>query len=223
MNQIERGSTKKFTTSKLVTMAMLIALAYVVMAVGRIPMVLFLKYDPKDIIIVLSGFIYGPLSALIISAAVSFIELVTVSHDGIIGFLMNVLASCAFACPAAYIYTRRHTRQGALIALLTGVAAMSTVMLVWNYILTPVFMHIPRAEVVPLLTSAILPFNLIKGGLNAGLTLLLYKPVVTGLRRANLIPPSEPHAKTGSLGMTLIALLIIVTCVLLVLSLNHII
>ena len=38
-------------TKKITTMAMLAAIAYVVVVVGRIPVVLFLKYDPKDIII----------------------------------------------------------------------------------------------------------------------------------------------------------------------------
>ena len=38
-------------TKKITTTAMLAAIAYVVVAVGRIPVVLFLKYDPKDIII----------------------------------------------------------------------------------------------------------------------------------------------------------------------------
>ena len=34
---------------RITTIAMLCALAYVVMAVGRVPVVLFLKYDPKDV------------------------------------------------------------------------------------------------------------------------------------------------------------------------------
>ncbi len=46
---------------KITTMAMLSAIAYVVVVVGRIPVVLFLKYDPKDIIITLGGLIWGSL------------------------------------------------------------------------------------------------------------------------------------------------------------------
>lgn len=44
-------------TKKLTTIAMLCAITYVVMAVGRIPVVLFMKYDPSDVIVALSGFI----------------------------------------------------------------------------------------------------------------------------------------------------------------------
>ena len=35
-------------TKKITTMDMLSAIAYVVVVVGRIPVVLFLKYDPED-------------------------------------------------------------------------------------------------------------------------------------------------------------------------------
>ena len=56
---------------KLTTLGMLAAIAYVVMLVGRFPLVLFLSYDPKDVVIVIAGFLYGPMSSFLISAAVS--------------------------------------------------------------------------------------------------------------------------------------------------------
>ena len=42
-------------TKKLTTISMLCALAYAAATVGRIPLVLFLKYDPKDVIIAIGG------------------------------------------------------------------------------------------------------------------------------------------------------------------------
>ena len=39
---------------RITTIAMLCAISYAVMAVGRVPVVLFLKYDPKDVIITLA-------------------------------------------------------------------------------------------------------------------------------------------------------------------------
>ena len=94
----------KNKTNQLITLAMLSAIAYIVMAIGRIPIVLFLKYDPKDVVITIGGFIYGPLSAFIISVLVSFVEMLTVSDTGVIGLIMNILSTCSFACTAAYIY-----------------------------------------------------------------------------------------------------------------------
>jgi len=210
-------------TKKITTIGMFSALAFVCLLVIRIPMVLFLKYEPKDVVIVIAGFIYGPLTSLLISFIVSFIEMLTISDTGIIGFIMNILSTAAFACTAAYIYKKNRTIKGAVFGLIMGVIAMSLVMLMWNYLITPSYMGLPRSEVVPLLWSAILPFNLIKGGLNAGLTLLLYKPVVTVLRKISLVDQRESSSGKINLGVILFALVILATCVLFVLSIYGII
>ena len=126
---------------KLVSMAMLCALAYLVMLVGRIPIVLFLKYDPKDIVIAIGGFLYGPVSAFVISVVVALVEL-PISETGIIGCIMNLVSSAAFACTAAYFYSRKRTLKGAALSLVAGVSAMVSVMLLWNYFLTPIYMGI---------------------------------------------------------------------------------
>mgnify|MGYP003196917931 CR=1 FL=1 len=156
---------------------------------------------------------------------VSLIEMVTVSETGIIGLIMNVLATCAFVCPAAFIYKRVHTMKGALIGLGIGCIGMTGVMLLWNYLITPLYMGYPREAIAQLLIPGFLPFNLIKSGLNAGLTLLIYKPVVTALRKSNLIPPStgEDKAKDSKFGYVFISSFILATCVLCILAFKQII
>jgi len=64
---------------------------------------------------------------------------------------------------------------------------MVLVMLFWNYLITPLYMGIPRAAVAELLLPAFLPFNLLKGGINAGVTLVLYQPVARALARSKLL------------------------------------
>lgn len=180
-------------TKKLAMLAVLCALAWVVMAVCRIPFMSaapFLKYDPKDVVIIIGGFIYGPLAAFILSVVVSLLEMVTVSESGPIGFFMNALSSGAIACLAAFIYQKRRDTTGAVLGLASGVLATTVIMLLWNYLLVPLYSTMSRADVLPLLLPVFLPFNLVKGGLNATLAMLLYKPVSLGLRRARLIEPS---------------------------------
>lgn len=209
-------------TRKLTTVGMLCALAYVVMVVGRVPIVLFLKYDPKDVIIAIGGLIFGPLTSFSVALIVAFVEMFTVSENGILGFLMNVISSCSFACTAAFIYKKRHKLSGAITGLFCGWGCMVTVMLLWNYLITPIYMGYPREAVVELLLPAFLPFNLIKGGLNAAITMLLYKPIVTALRRSHLLEAkTAPVAKPRiNIGVVLISLMIIATCMLLILSFN---
>lgn len=210
-------------TRKLARIAMLSAIAYVVVAVGRIPVVLFLKYDPKDVIIAVGGFLYGPLSAFLISVTVSFAEMVTISDTGLIGAVMNVIATCAFACTAAVIYKKNRTIKGAAAGLLVGWLFMTVIMLLWNYLITPFYMGQPREAVAALLIPAILPFNLLKGGLNAGITMLLYKPITTALRRANMIPSAEKpaaHQPKVNIGVILVSVFVVISCILFMLVLQ---
>jgi len=210
----------KSSTKKLTTIAMLSAIAFVIVAFVRIPVVMFLKYEPKDVIITVGGFMMGPLTSFLISFVVSLVEMVTISDTGIYGAIMNLLSTCAFACTAAFIYKKKHTLKGAVIGLVSATVLMTAVMLLWNYIITPLYMGMPRAAVAELLPTVFLPFNLFKGAVNAGITLLIYKPVVGALRNAHLIESSSSSAaKPGMLsaGPMLIALVMVITGILLAL------
>ncbi len=173
-------------TKKLTTIGMLCALAYVAAAAGRVPLVLFLKYDPKDVVIAMGGFIFGPLTSFLVAVVVSLVEMFTISENGILGFLMNIISSCSFACTAAFIYKKRCKLSGAAAGLFCGWGCMVFVMLFWNYLVTPIYMGCPREAVVELLIPAFLPFNLIKGGINAMITILLYRPVISNIQCENL-------------------------------------
>ena len=205
------------------TLAMLSAIAYVAMVVGRVPVVLFLKYDPKDVIITLGGLIWGPLTSCIVSVIVSVIEMLSVSETGILGCIMNIISTCSFACTAAIIYKKKHTLSGAVMGLVVGSLTMICVMLLWNYLITPLYMGYPREAVVQLLLPAFLPFNALKAGLNAGFTFLIYKPVITSLRKSGYIVTTSNKTKGRPSGLILLAIAIIVTCVMLILSMNEII
>lgn len=213
----------KMTTRRLTMIGMLCAIAFVIVAFVRIPVVAFLKYEPKDVVITIGGFLFGPLPAFLISAVVSLVEMVTISDTGIIGCIMNLLSTCAFACTAAVIYKKKHTLKGAIIGLAAGIVAMVAIMLLWNYLITPYYMGYPREAVAAMLVPVFLPFNLLKGGLNAGITLLIYKPVVGALRRAKLLENSAAAApKKSSVGALLLGLLAVITCTFFVLVMQGI-
>ena len=206
-------------TKKLSTTAMLCTLAYIAAAFGRIPIVLFLKYDPKDVIIVIGGFLFGPLTSLVITVIVSVVQMFTTSTTGILGCLMNIISSCSFACTASLIYRRKHTLSGAMLGLFCGLSCQVLIMMLWNYLIAPIYMGYSREAVADLLLPAFLPFNLIKGGLNASLTMLLYKPVVTALRRSHLIELGSSEKIKIHTGVLLAALFLIISCAVLILLL----
>lgn len=186
---------KKTDTKRIALIGMFSALAFIILLLCRIPIVLFLKYEPKDVIITIGGFILGPIASLLISVIVSLIEFATISGTGIWGLIMNVISTCSFACTAAYIYKKDRTLRGAVIGLITGCLFMSAAMLAWNWLITPIYMKVPRETVQSMLIPTFLPFNLLKGSLNAALTMLLYKPVIEILRRASLVTKQEGSKK----------------------------
>lgn len=211
------------SVKKIATIGVLCAMAMVVNILIHFPIVpaaSFMNYDPKDIVIVTGGFIMGPMAVVIMSSICSVLELM-IRGGTIIDLIMNIFSTCAFACTAALIYQKKHTKKGALLGLLSGVVVSVVVMMLWNYIVTPIYYQMPREAVVAML-PAIFLFNILKYGLNAALTLALYKPLVTILRRSSLVEKHGNEKKSGK-GMLLLGLFLAVTILCIVLSLKGLI
>lgn len=212
-------------TKKITAMGLMAALAFVVMLFCKLlpPMFSafpFLSYDAKDVVVVIGGFVFGPGAAFMISVVVSVIEMMSVSDTNIIGCIMNIISTCAFACSAAAIYNRFRSLKGACSALTAGSVCATATMLVLNFLLTPIYMNLPRETVASLLVPAILPFNIIKCVLNSAFTLIIYKPFVNVLRRSNLVADNE-SASGSAMGVVAAAILLIVVCTLAICIINR--
>lgn len=195
----------KLTVKKITTLAMLAAMAYIVMAFIRIPLMPaapFLEYDPKDIFFVIAGFLFGPLESLVIIVLVCLIEMVTVSTSGPIGLLMNVIASACFVIPAALIYKKKKSLTFAVIGLAAGVLCMTGSMVLWNWLISPLYMGVPQEVIVPMLPTVFAPFNLIKAGINMALTLIIYKPISTILHKSGIIEEKSVSKKAETKAAT---------------------
>ena len=215
----------KSSTKTVAILAMLCALAYAVMFFSRFlpPLVAMppLKYDPKDIFIIIGGFLYGPLATVGMSIAVSLIEMITVSTTGPYGLLMNIVSTCAFVFPATAIYQKFRSLKGAVCGLGIGVAFMVMVMMGWNYIITPLYMSAApeavgamREVVAGMLIPVFLPFNLLKGSLNAAVTMAIYKPLSDALRKMGMLPKSGKGKAKANIGVILVSVFAVATCVL---------
>ena len=96
-------------------------------------------------------------------------------------------------------------------------------MLLWNYIMVPLYTpSMSREAVAGMLLPAFLPFNLLKGGINVALTLLLYKPLVRALRAVHMLPEKQEAkpASKGVVGVMLAAVAVLLACVLIILVLQ---
>jgi Predicted membrane protein len=211
------------STKKITTVGMLCAMAMVVNLIIHfpiVPSVSFLNYDPKDIIIVIGGFIYGPFVCFIMSAITSVLEIMF-RGGTILDILMNMISTCTFALTAAYFYQKNHTKKGAVIGLTLGIIGCTISMLVWNYIVDPIYFQMPREAVVAML-PAIGLFNVIKSGLNMAVTLFLYKPIVTILRNTNFVEKNSQEVSISK-EIMIIAAFIFITALVLILVFQGII
>ena len=206
-------------TRRLVVMAMFTALAFAAVAFIRIPVMMWLSYEPKDVLLTIGAFLLGPIEGLIMIVVVALLELVTISNTGAIGLIMNIFSSCLFVCTASIIYHRKRSLSGALIGLIGGALLATGGMILWNYLITPLYMETTRQQVAGLLIPLFLPFNLLKTALNATLTMLLYKGISSALRAAKLLPPATQQT-TGKkiLPVTFLSLLVLTALVLAMLA-----
>ena len=151
------------------------------------PAVSFLEYDPADIPIFIGTFVYGPTVGIILTIVVSVLQGLTVSAgSGWIGIVMHIIATGSFVLTAGFIYKYHKTLKGAIISLVSGCLVWVSVMMLCNLALTPLFF--PDYDsgfktVLELLIPFILPFNLIKAGVNSVITFILYKSMHKFLKK----------------------------------------
>ena len=186
-----------YDTKKYIGIAIFSAFAFVVALVCNvIPAVAgFLSLDVKDSVIAIASFVYGPISAVIISFIAAFIELITFSTTGWYGFVMNFASSAVFSLTASLIYKKLRNLNGALISFGAAIVLTTSVMLVLNKFVTPIYLfdyvgampeNAAREYVTSILPTILLPFNFAKALLNSSVAMLLYKPIVTALRKAKI-------------------------------------
>lgn len=202
------------TTKKITVIAMLSAMAMIVSMVFYIPIVpavSFLKFEAKDVLVTICGFIYGPMAAFLSSSVTAILE-VLLRGGNIIDVIMDIVSTGSFACLAAYIYKKNHTQKGAILGLLAGSVLMVVLMMIWNYIVTPIYYQMPREAVVALMIPGFLPFNVIKAALNSLLIMILYKPIVKILRSTSLLEKSDKPTKVTTTYILLLLFLLITIC-----------
>ena len=180
---------KNTNLKKLATLGVLAACSVVLMLAVRIPFppAPFLEYDPADIPILIGTFLFGPIWGFALTVVVSVLQGMTVSAgSGWIGIVMHVAATGCFALLAGFIYRKHHDRKHAYIALVCGVLLQTAIMALMNLWLTPIFMGTPTEAVLQMMIPIIIPFNLLKAGVNAVVTALIYKRIHKFLQRINL-------------------------------------
>lgn len=165
----------KTDVRKMVLMGMLCAISIVLVSALRLPFPAapFLEYDPADIPIIIGTFLMGPVCGLIITVIVSILQgIIFSSSSGIIGIIMHIFAT-GFYVIAIGLVSKIKIRQSRVVAVIIGTLVMTAAMVVWNMIFTPIFMNQPFEVVKGMILPIIVPFNLMKAGINGVLALII--------------------------------------------------
>ena len=168
----------KSRTLKLAKMALMVAITVICTFVHFpiLPFAPFLEFEVSDIPILISGFVFGPLSGLVIGVVSILLRALIMSPpSGPYGLLMHIVAIGVFVLVASLIYKKFKTRKWGLLALIIGGLAMTAVMIPANLIITPLFLGMPVEVVQAMILPILLPFNLLKMAINTAVVFLLYK------------------------------------------------
>lgn len=206
----------KLNVRKMALIAVFTAIAFAVTLVFRIN-VGFLTFDAKDSIVCIAAMIFDPLSGVVISMLIATIEQLAVGDTGFWGWLMDFASTATFSFVAGAIYHKRRTIVGVVFALVSSVIATVAVMILCNLVITPIYMKVDIGQVIALIPTLLLPFNLAKAVLNAGLVLALYKPLINALRGAKLLPASKSADKQKSF-WSVRTLIVVLVAILLILA-----
>ena len=198
-------TNQKTLTTKLAVTAMLtaiaVALQYIEFSIPIVPS--FLKLDFSDLPELIGTFVLGPWWALAICFLKNLIH-IPFGTSGGVGELSNFLLGATFVVVAGLIYQHKKTRKTALIACLSGAAAMAVMSFPTNYfIVYPAYAQmwfggtldpvigmyralLPAADTLEkALLFFNLPFTLVKGLLVSLITMFIYKPLSNLIVRMN--------------------------------------
>lgn len=182
-------NTNTWSTRQLVTMALLCAIGVLLSFIEfpLIPGVSWLKYDASAMPAMVCGFAFGAGGGLAVGIVGAIIHGLLMADFS--GAVMNILVVIGFVVPAALVYKHGRTLPRAIIGLVASVVCAIIMAIVGNLVITPAYLGVPMEAVVAMILPILVPFNLLKGIINAALTLAVYKSI------SNLITPRKQQVK----------------------------
>lgn len=173
------SKNKFFNTYNLVFIAIMTALSLVLSEFPKIPL-FFLKVDFSDVPIIFSAIYIHPLSGVLIALVKNLVGLASTSTM-FMGELSNFMLSCTYCLVASLLFYKNRTKTKIIISSIIAVVAVTAMALLTNYfIMIPLYIRLyglgalQGYSMAGFIFSIILPFNLIKFGLETAAFLALY-------------------------------------------------
>jgi len=154
----------------------------------------FIKMDFSELPALIATFTFGPLYGVLVCLIKNLLHLFVTTSAGV-GELSNFILGAVFVGVAGVIYKHNKTRKGALIGTVVGAFIMAAVSIATNYyVVYPAFSvlyGLPMPAILGMYQAILpsadnlfkalvifnLPFNFIKGMIDAVICFIIYKKI----------------------------------------------
>lgn len=160
----------------------------------------FIKFDFSELPALITAFALGPWWAVIVCFIKNALHLFVGTTAGV-GELSNFVLGTVFVYTAGLIYKKNKTRKGALSGAVIGAVLMAVISVATNYLFVyPIYakMLIPMEAIVGMYSALLpsvdglleallifnLPFNLVKGLIDAAVCFIIYKKISPVLKQS---------------------------------------
>lgn len=161
----------------------------------------FYKLDFSEIPIMIGSFAFGPVAGVMMEFVKVLLKLcLKGTNTAFVGDLANFVVGCSLILPASAVYEFVKTKKGALFGVIAGTITLTVFGSAFNAIyLIPTFANMyfaassddPLGKIVAMGTAinpaitdvttlvlfAVVPMNLLKGGIVSVVTMFVYKPL----------------------------------------------
>ena len=169
----------------------------------------FIKMDFSELPALIATFTFGPLYGVLVCLIKNLLHLFVTSSAGV-GELSNFILGAVFVGVAGVIYKHNKTRKGALIGTVVGAVIMAVISIATNYyVVYPAFSVLyglpmpailgmyqailPKADnLFKALVIFNLPFNIIKGMVDAVICFIIYKKISPILKYGKKMGNKKP-------------------------------
>jgi riboflavin transporter FmnP len=141
----------------------------------------FLKYDTSDIPVLVGALAFGPGIGVGLELMKNLLYGLVNGSADLVGLTANFAAGSLLVVGTTVVYRLSANRSWRWMAVASGAGLMTLLMIPLN-----TFLFLPVLGIRPTLISAMVintltPFNLVKGGLNAAVSLVLYERLTFAL------------------------------------------
>ena len=141
----------------------------------------FIKFDFSDLPALLGAYALGPVAGIIICLIKNVVHLAA-SQSMLVGELSNFILGSVFVFTAGIVYKKKKSKTGALLGGLCGAMAMYPVY--YKLAMPEVVILSLYQAIIPSMKSIMqclicfnLPFTIVKGLIDVGISMLIYKPL----------------------------------------------